>query len=64
MTSGMHVLSAQVAGRLRRRLGHVPCCRKCGRPLKVNSEYYSRQTRTRVYYHLACWERAALDDKD
>lgn len=63
--SGMRLLTGQVAGRLRRlNGGHLPCCHKCRRPITKNKEYYSRQSRKRVYYHLSCWERAALAEKD
>ena len=62
--SGVFILTAQVAGRLRKMYGSLPCCKKCGRPLKVSDEYYSRNARRRAYYHVRCWERAAYADRE
>lgn len=61
MASGMRILTPQAAGMIRHKLGgQLPACHRCKKPLKINAEYFSRQTRKRVYYHKACWERAAL----
>lgn len=38
----------------------LPNCRKCGKPLKEGGKYFSKNSHTRHYYHVACWNRIAL----